>query len=251
MRSRYSLRVLFVFCSLLVAFGAKAQSTEEARRKPVAWDTCTYVEGKGDSCKADWFKRPVDGFSVNTGLDRLQPKDRFKATWREVGVLGSSRIRRVEYFVNDMPVGAYLLLAERKDGLFAPLLKWNGELPEIEAYRPGRAGVLGFSRNFGGNIPMFRTWAWTSSDAGPVQLDFEQTLRDAIQKISPAHSCYDTKFEWDTLHIQSYCWTGEWPGKPGVKDVIDMWFDFKDGKLVPQKVELRSGEIAPEIKRWP
>lgn len=115
MKPHHFLRGLFIsFALLLVAFsplGARRQQTDEVRRKAAPGDTCTYVEGKGDFCRPgetarkfeeylrpDWLKQPVDGFSVNTGLDRLQPKDRFKATWREVGVLGSSRIRQVEYF---------------------------------------------------------------------------------------------------------------------------------------------------------
>lgn len=251
-----------LFQVLLVSFGLL--QSNEVQRKPAPWDTCTYVEGKADICRAgetarkfeeflrpDWLKQPVDGFTVNTGLDRLRPRDTFRATWREAGVLGSSRIRVVEYLVNDMPAGAYLILAERKDGLFAPLLKWNGTLPEIKTFRPGPAGILGFSRDFGGNIPMVRTWAWTSTDAGPLLMDLDQSLRDAIQKVSAVHNCYNTEVEWETLHLRSWCWSGEWPGKVSVKGVIDVWFDFKDAKLVPGRVELRNTENAADIKRWP
>jgi hypothetical protein len=269
MKPRYLRRLLSLsfavfFAGIASLSGASPQQADAVRRQPAPWDTCIYVEGKADVCKpgesprkfeeylrSDWLKQPVDGFSFNTGLDRLQPKDRFRAVWNEVGVLGASRIRQVDYLVNDSSVGAYLILAERRDGLFAPLLKWNGPLPEIKVYRPGPTGVLAFSRNFGGNIPMVRTWAWTFTAAAPLQLDLEQALGSAVQKVSSTHRCYDTEFEWETLHLLSWCWSGEWPGKPGVKDQINIWFDFKDGKLVPKQVELRNIENANGTKRWP
>jgi hypothetical protein len=183
---------LLIVLSSLQSFSAQDAST----RKPMPWDTCIYVEGKGEFCQmgekprkfeeylqADWLKEPVDGFSVNTGLDRLQPgKDKLTAKWQEVGILGSSRIRQMEYFVNGRPIGASLILAGREDGLFVPLMKWNGELPEIKVYRPGKSGIIGFSRDFGGNVPMVKTWAWTSTNSGPQRMDLEQALSDAIQQ---------------------------------------------------------------------
>jgi hypothetical protein len=245
--------------------GAAALQTDAARRPRSPWDTCIYVEGKGDYCGAgekprkfeeyllpDWLKQPVDGFSVNTGLDRLQPgKDTFRASWSEVGVLASSRIRFVEYSVNDRPSGAFEILAGRNDGLYAPLMKWNGIKPEIKVYRSGPAGVIGFSRDFGGNVPMVTTWAWISTNSGPVQLELDQAIRDAIDKISPVFNCYSTEFDWSKLYLRTWCWPGEWPSKPGVKDGIEAWFDFKDGKLVPNRVELRNFEDPESVRRWP
>jgi hypothetical protein len=109
MKARFFSRVLFLTFGLL--------QQPDTVRQPSPWDTCIYVEGKADFCRSgenarkfeaylrpDWLKQPVDGFTVNTGLDRLQPRDTFKATWREVGVLGSSRIRQMEYLVNGMLV---------------------------------------------------------------------------------------------------------------------------------------------------
>jgi hypothetical protein len=124
-------------------------SAQQARLEPMAWDTCTFIEGKGHRCvigekprkfedylNTEWVRQPVDGFSVNSGLDRIpQNQSGFKANWREIGVLRTTRIREVRYFLNDVPVCVKVLLAERKDGLFAPLLKWCGDLPEPVLYR--------------------------------------------------------------------------------------------------------------------
>jgi len=254
---------------LLAAFSsmraAAMLQTDAPRRPPSAWDTCIYVDGKGELCRTgemprkfeeylrlDWLKQPVDGFIVNTGLDRLQSnKDTFKASWREVGVLGSSRIRLVEYFVNGQSIGAYVILAERQDGLFAPLMKWSGTLPEIEVYRPGPAGVLGFSRDFGGNVPMVSTWAWTATNSGPRRLDMDQVLSAAIHKVSPVHSCYSTDFDWSNLHVLTWCWPGEYINKPSVKDEMNAWFEFQNGELVPKRVELRNIEELAPVRRWP
>jgi hypothetical protein len=257
---------LFALPLLIVLSSLQSFSAQDASpRKPLPWDTCIYVEGKGDFCRMgekprkfeeylrpDWLKEPVDGFSVNTGLDRLQPgKDILTAKWQDVGILGSGRIRQVEYFVNGQPMAASLILAERKDGLFVPLMKWNGELPEIQVYRPGESGIIGFSRDFGGNIPMVKTWAWTSSTGGPQRMDLQQALNDAIQKVSSIHGCYNMAFEWDTLHLDTWCWPGEWKGKPNATDRMNAWFDLIGEKLVPIRVELRNVDEPDKIKIWP
>jgi hypothetical protein len=92
---------------------------------------------------AQWVRQAAYGFLVESKLDRIQPNDNgFKATWREIAVLGTSRIREVSYFLNDVEMCAKVLLAERKDGLFAPLLKWCGDLPEPVLYRFGGSSVL-------------------------------------------------------------------------------------------------------------
>ena len=247
--------------SLLLAYG---QQPQFGPSQHVAFETCMYFEGKGEYCRTgetarafneflrpDWLTPAVDGFVFETGLDRFQPgKDTFKATWNEIGVLGNSRIRRIEYTVNGRWSGD-LLVAERKDGLFVPLLKWAGPLPEIKPLRPGKDGVLGFSRDFGGNIPMVETWAWTASTDGPVRLDVAQALRDAIQKVSPIHNCYSTEWDWNNLQVRTWCWPGEWMNKPSVKYQMNASFDFSNGKLVPRRVELQHLEEASDIKRWP
>ncbi len=238
-------------------------SAQQVPREPMAWDTCTFIEGKGHRCvigekprkfeeylNTEWVRQPVDGFSINSGLDRIpQTQSGLKATWHEIGVLGTARIREVRYFLNDAPICAKVLLAERKDGLFAPLLKWCGDLPEPVLYRVGGSSVLVIARDFGGNIPMVQTWAWTDTVAGPILLDIEQARNDAVQKIAPGHGSYSTFIDWDTLHTRTYAWPGEWPGKVGVHETVDIWFELKDAKLIPKRVELL--EPDHETKHWP
>ncbi len=245
--------IVIAIVSFVVALESSAQ---QVRRKPAAWDTCTFIEGTGDACAVgekprkfeeylhtEWLRQPVNGFSVNSGLDRIQPNNNgFKATWREISVLGTSRIREVRYFLNDVEIPGALLLAERRDGLFAPLLKWSGDLPEPALYRFGGSSILVMTRNFGGNIPMFRTWAWTGTVSGPILLDIEQAQNDGVQKVAPGHASYNTGMDWDTLHIRTYAWPGEWPGKVGVHETVDIWFDLKDAKLIPKRVELSEPE---------
>jgi hypothetical protein len=238
-------------------------SAQQVRRVPMAWDTCTFIEDTRNACtvgekprKFDeylhtaWVRQAAYGFLVESKLDRIQPNENgFKATWREIAVLGTSRIREVSYFLNDVEMCAKVLSAERKHGLFAPLLKWCGDLPEPVLYRFGGSSVLVIARDFGGNIPMVQTWAWTETVAGPILLDIEQARNDAIQKVAPGHGSYSTFIDWDTLHTRTYAWTGEWPGKGGVHETVDIWFDFKDAKLIPNRVEL--SESDHETKHWP
>src|SRR5262244_1494419 len=98
--------IVIAILSFVVSLESSAQ---QVRRKPAVWDTCTFIEGKGDACAmgekprkfedyldTEWVRQPLDGFSVNSGLDRIKPNSSgFKASWREVGVLGTARIREV------------------------------------------------------------------------------------------------------------------------------------------------------------
>src|SRR5438094_9668707 len=116
---------VFVIAILFIAVPLEIWT--QIQREPAAWDTCTFIEGKGNRCsagekprkfeaylQAEWLRQPLDGFfSVNSGLDRIQPNDRFTATWREIGVLGTTRIHEIRYVVNDVAHCAHVLLAER------------------------------------------------------------------------------------------------------------------------------------------
>jgi hypothetical protein len=82
-------------------------------------------------------------------------------------------------------------------------------------------------------------------------MDLEQAFRDAIHKVSPVHSCYSMPFDWDTLHLHTFCWPGEWINKTSVKESMDAWFDFAGDKLVPKRVELRNIAEPDKFKLWP
>jgi hypothetical protein len=249
---------VFIF-NLVIAINSSAQ---QDHRDPVAWDTCVHIEGKTDFCvagekprkfedylQAEWARQPLDGFSLNAGLDRVQPNDKtFKAEWREAGSLGTTKIREVRYSQNGFGRG-YVLLAERTDGLYAPLLKSDSSLPQPDLHHYGQASVLVFSLDYSGNVPTFLTLAWTDSKGGPIRLDIQKSRNDAIGLIAPGHSSYDSAVDWETLHVVTWSWPGEWPGKASVRETAEIWFEIKDSKLVPKKVQL--SEVDHETRHWP
>jgi len=247
---------------LSVAFSKLQAIQTVPPRGHTVWETHTRIEGKSDTyrpgdtprkfeefLRPDWLKQPVDGFSSATGLSRLDlRKNKFAARWREAGKLGSIRIREVQYIVNDRPYSAALILGQRSDGKYAPIFKWDGGFPEIKAYRPG---VMGFSYNYGGNVPMVKAWVWTATKDGPLFLEMDDVITAAIKKIDPAYRCYSTEFDWEQLYIQTACWPGEYVNKPSVKDGMEAWFEFRNGTLEPKKVVLRTFDEPDKIRVWP
>jgi len=62
---------------------------------------------------------------------------------------------------------------------------------------PGMSGclisaVIGDVRGKSSLIPMVQKWAWIWSAKGPVRLDVEGAILDAIRKVAPKYFCYDT-----------------------------------------------------------
>jgi hypothetical protein len=58
----------------------------------------------------------------------------------------------------------------------------------------------------------------------------------------------------DTLHILTWSWPGEWTGKATVRESAEIWFEIKDSKLVPKKVELTEEDHETGralVKHWP
>lgn len=258
---RFVVAVLF---SLVFAINSLGM---QDHRDPVAWDTCIHIEGKNtfwvvgetprkfaDYLQAEWARQPVDGFSLNSGLDRVKPNDKsFKADWQEVGSLGATKIREIRYSQNGFGKG-YVLLGERTDGLYAPLLKSDSGLPKPALHHYGQSSVLVFTLDYSGNVPTFLTLAWTDSKVGPIRLDIEKSRNDAIGLVAPGHTSYDSAVDWDALHILTWSWPGEWPGKASVRETAEIWFEIKDSKLVPKKVELteEDHETGRSLaKRWP
>jgi hypothetical protein len=249
--------------SLALLFVTMVSFAQQPPRKPEAWDTCIFVEGKGDFCHAAekarkfedylgiaWMFDPVDGFTLNSPFNFKPAEHKINPVWQEVEQLGDSRVRSVKYLIDDALNGPHVILAERKDGLWIPLMKIAGDLPEPVVLRDG--AIIGMSRDFGGNIPMVRTWAWISSAAGPIALDVDGAANEAVQKVAAGWDCYNTGIEWNTLHTQTACWQGEWRNKPSVRHKMDAWFDLKDGKLAPKQVDLSPIDLpGAEAKHWP
>ena len=260
-RPSIAVRPLLCMALLFVTIVGYVGYAQQAKRKPEAWDTCTFIEGKGDYCNAAdkarkfedylsiaWMFDPLDGFTVNTPFNYIKPAEhKINPGWQEVGRIGDSRVRWVRYLIDDRG-GEAVMLAERKDGLWIPLMK--GVPGEIAVVRNG--AIIAISRDFGGNIPMVRTWAWTSSAAGPILLNVDDAANEAVQKVAAGYSCYNTEIEWSALHIHTWCWQGEWLNKPSVRHVMDAWFDLEDGRLVPKRVDLSPIDLpGEESKHWP
>lgn len=258
------------FITIVLLLAAMVGYAQQPPRKPEPWDTCIYVEGKGDYCRAaekarkfedylsiGWTLDPVDGFTIESGFNRLKATEhKINPVWREVGQLGASRIRTVKYLIDDATDGVSVILALRGDGLWIPLMKIAGGLPAPTVLHDG---IIGMSRNFGGNVPMFRTWAWVWNGQGPILLDPYTAVDDATQKIGGGYGCYAMEIEWDTLHTRTYCARGEDLQKGNFQRgsfhyQLDVLFDLKDAQLVTKQVDLVDfAQEGPreEPKHWP
>jgi hypothetical protein len=188
---------------------------------------------------------------------REHPKTVVK--WDELGKLGGHRLRRIEYFIDPMPARegpekfAGVIVIERSPGIFAPLLKWSGELPESAVVRAGVTDVLVIAKDFGGNVPMVRTWAWVWTEQGPMRLEVEKTIQEAIEKVAPGHAGYSTGIDWSNLHVQTYSWgPGGYPGKIGVTETVNAWFELQANRLAVKRVEWKNSlDAKAPIKHWP
>lgn len=256
-------RLILVF---LLGLNSVRQSVMAQRPRLMAWETCSLTEGKGDSCSVGdrplpfeqflvpgaWANTPGDSFSGDFQWDIKQPETKhFKVTWNEVGKMTSHRIRHVRYASVNSGF-ADLLLAEDGNSTFIPLMKWSGQMPEAAIYRADGAEVLVISKDFGGNIPMVQTWAWIWGPNGPVRLDLGAAVGEALRRVAPGYSAYDTGLDWNTLHYETWVWKGGWPGKIGVSDSLEAWFKLGRDGLTLKRAEFRKGfGDNPRTVRWP
>jgi hypothetical protein len=247
----------WIFLPLLV-------QAQERLGQPSAWETCIFVEGKGDSCRTadkarkfedylriDWTLDPVDGFTLNAGFNLIKPAEhKIQAKWQEVGKLGPSTIRKIIYVVDDVPTANSVIIAERNDGRWIPLMKAAGDFPQPSIFRGG--AVLATSMDFGGNIPQVAAWAWVWNGQAPMMIEVFNAIGDAVQKVAPGWGCYSTDMDWQMLHILTWCWQGEWRDKPSVRHEMNAWFKLENGKLLPERVVLSPIDLPGEqTKYWP
>jgi len=250
------------FIATAIFFISVSVSAQKPAREP--WDTCIFVEGKDEVCHAaekarkfedylniDWSFDPIDGFTLNSGFNLVKtPEHKVKPVWREVGELAGTKFRSMKYLVDDATDGVKVILAQRNDGLWMPQLKIAGDLSEPTIAHNG--AIIAISRNFGGNVPMVRTWAWAATAAGPRFVDADRAPTEAIAKVSAGPwACYTTEMEWDALHNRTWCWLGEWPNKAGVHYQLDTWFELRSASLVPARVVLLNMNPGGETKVWP
>ncbi|MBL8210926.1 MAG: tetratricopeptide repeat protein [Bryobacterales bacterium] len=227
------------------------------------WETCSIAERKSDVCGRGDAPRAFEQFLQPREL--LQPNDAFSAelrydlgqspnftvSWKELGRWGTHRIRKVTYSGSSTPF-ATLLVVEGSPKLFSPVMKWSGQMPEPEFHDYGHARVLVVAKDFGGNIPMVSTWAWIWSTRGPVRLDVDAAVAEAIEKAAPGYGGYGTGIEWPSLHCQTWVWKGDWPGKIGVDASVEAWFELGLDRLrVRRAFFLRESDEERKLVAWP
>lgn len=246
---------------LLIAFGSCPVLAQPSQAR--VWETCSLTEGKGDSCAPGdlprsfdeylspgaWSNTSGDSFSGDFQFDIKQPETKWKVTWNDVGNFASHRIRQIRYNSGESSF-AGLLLAEKSRGVFAPLMKWSGNMPEPRIHKVEGTDVLEIWRDFGGNVPMVQTWAWVWAERGPVRLNLAAAVKVAIAKIAPGYAGYDTGIDWKTIHCQTWVWKGTYPGKVGVSDQMDAWFTLQRAKLIVKRVELRESFSDKPTRLW-
>jgi hypothetical protein len=253
--------LLFILIAL-ASYPVLAQSSRPVQAR--AWETCSLTEGKGDSCAPGdlprsfdeylspgaWSNTSGDSFSGDFEFDIKQPETKWKVTWNDVGNLGPHRIRQIRYNSGESSF-AGLLLAEKRNGVFAPLMKWSGNMPEPRIHKVEGTDVLEIWRDFGGNVPMVQSWAWVWTERGPVRLNLAAAVIDAITKIGPGYAGYDTGMDWKTIHCRTWVWKGKYPGKVGVSDQLDAWFTLQRDRLIVKRVELRENFSEKPTRLWP
>ena len=70
--------------------------------------------------------------------------------------------------------------------------------------------------------------------------------------MAPGYSRYSTGLDWNALHYKTWVWKGGYPGKIGVSDTFEAWFNFGRGGLMVKRAELREGVgDNPTTVRWP
>ena len=248
----------------MITAGLALGRWSEAAKLSPPWQTCSVTEGTGNSCgpgdrprrfqeflaPGAWSHTPGDSFSGEFQWDIGQAQ-RYEVTWTEIGRWKDHRIRNVRYATSSSSF-ASLILVERGRNSFSPLMKWSGQMPEPATYDQEGTQVLVLQKDFGGNIPMVSTWAWIWGAQGPVQLDVDGAVSDAIEKVAPGYTGYQTGLDWQKLHCQTWVWKGDYPGKIGVDSTVEAWFELGPEGLVVQRANFGDAfGDKPMTIRWP
>lgn len=233
-----------LICSVLAAAALGGQE---------AWETCSLTDGKGDGCKPSDRPRPFREFlspgpwAASIGRDWFTADFLFDVkeigvtptvNWRDICAFGRHRIREARYRNGEREF-AGLLLAESSRGIFSPLMKWSGRMPEPTLHTVSGGTIIVLERNLGGNVPMHNTWAWMWAQEAPFRIDVDSAIDDAIATLGEGYRGYDSGMNWDTLSFRTGVWQGSYPGKTGVSEQAEVWFALRDGALVVTRAQLR------------
>ncbi|MBL8219921.1 MAG: tetratricopeptide repeat protein [Bryobacterales bacterium] len=254
------MRKLLTTLAAVVVFLPRSGAAVES----AAWASCSLTEGKGDKCGPSEPPRPfheflspgewsntLSGWFTGDFRWNLQQHGDFRSTWREIGRWGNHRIRIVRYAAGDSSF-ASVVLVENSRNIFAPLLLWSGQMPQAAFHEIDGIQVLVLQKDFGGNIPMVSTWAWIWSGNGPIRLDVDGAIAEAIEKVAPGHVGYSSGLEWPRLHCDTGVWKGPYPGKIGVDRGVEAWFELGPEGLLVRRARFREfyGD-SPRTIWWP
>ena len=203
---------------------------------------------------------PVAGSSFRQEWDWLlsqHPGFPPLSQWHETGNLGRIRIRQVDYTVGGVPLTT-LILAERTPGSYVPLLVLAGSVRDartpdnaIRIRQAGAVSVLVFMQDFGGNVPMVKTWAWVWSSPGPVLVRVEDAVHEAIEKIAPGYVGYDMPLDWEHLRGDAPIWKeGKYVRKIDVHESVSIQFRLDGSRLIPVRIDYE--DVVSKVERhWP
>ena len=240
---------------------------------PRLWDSCDWVAGKGGGCYTANPSRPfqeylqpdlmamdkMSGIIGELAFDLHNYPD-MRAKWIELGELSEHRVRLIEYVATSHRASAQeikfagFLVIERTPELFAPLFRWGGgPMPTPNVFTVSDQKVLVVTKDFGGNVPMVATWAWVWIGDGPMRIEVEKAVKEALTKVAPGHSGYDTGIDWSNLHVGTAAWGPDgYPGKIGVHEGMEAWFELDGNRLLVKRVIWRDlfDQDVP-VRHWP
>lgn len=233
------------------------------------WETCWVSERKADLCRAGGesarpFRHYLSGLnwalqgdtfsqSVRWHLRNGSTRNNVQATWRAVDGAKATEVRQLLYSMGPNVIADVTVVRVGSDS-FLPVMKWSCDVlpaqgPKPVIHRVGNSSVLVIEKDFGGNVPGVEIWAWVLTPNGPVRLRVPEAVASAIDRVAPGHRGYQTSLDWTKMYLQTWTWSGEWPGKTGVKETVDVWFTLADDALQVRRVEFRSD--GGSVRTWP
>ena len=212
---------MFRPAALLLPLACFGQSTLMLR----VWETCSAGENNEGECRPSdqprpfaeflvpgaWTSTPGDFFS-DEFQDLVETYKPAKVTWKELGRFGSHRIRHITYGVDDSSF-ADLILAESNPGIFSPPLKWYGPALGPKTYNHNGIQVVAAAKRFGGKFGVFAMWAWIWRADGPVRLDVNAALSQAVAKVAPGLPGTPIELDLEALRGLTGLWTADKSGR--------------------------------------
>lgn len=260
-RLRLARRSIFAAC-LVMALGQLSALTPD-------WETCWVSERKDHLCRSGGesarpFRQYLSGLnwalqgdvfsqSVRWYLRDSSGDGKVRVTWRAVEGAQATEVRRLLYSLGPDVIADVTVVQVGPDS-FLPVMKWSCDVlpaqgPKPVIHRVGNFSVLVIEKDFGGNVPEVVIWAWTLTPNGPVRLRVPEAVASAIDRVAPGHRGYQTSLDWTKMYLRTWTWSGDYPGKTGVRETVDAWFTLTNDGLVVRQVEFRLD--GGSVRTWP